>query len=63
MEQPFIIRHAKPTKYDLAPQGTMCKVVQALSREYFIYKQISSDEESPCWELIGTFTENNSTSI
>lgn len=53
MEHLLIIRHSKPTKYDQAPQGTVCKVVQVLSAEYTLYRQISSDEENPCWDLMG----------
>lgn len=55
-----LIRHSKPNKYDQAPQGSLCKVVTALSSEYDIYEQISSNTDEPVWELIETFNKDSS---
>lgn len=41
---------AGPTKFDIAPQGTLCKVIkndEATEIEYFI--QVSPIQEDPCW--------------
>lgn len=59
MKLPVLIRHSKPTKYDQAPQGSTCKVLKVLCVEYELYKQISSDDENPYWELIGTFSDDS----
>jgi hypothetical protein len=49
-----IIRNSKPHKYDHAEQGSICKVSKLFSDECDIYKQISSHNDDPIWEFIGT---------
>lgn len=62
MDPLHLIRNGKPNKYDQAPQGSLCKVITALSGEYDIYKQISSNTDDPIWELIETFNKDSSIS-
>ena len=54
MESNIIIRNGKPNKYDQAPQGALCKVITSLSQDCDLYKQISSHDDEPIWEFIGT---------
>ena len=42
-------RFSKPTRYDLAPYGAMCKY----EKEYFI--QVSKDPETSNWLTMGEF--------
>lgn len=51
MDPLCIVRAAKPNKYDQAPKNSICKVVKALSNEYDIYRQLSSDNDNPIWEI------------
>lgn len=46
-----LIRHSKPNKYDQAPYGTVCKVINDF-KESETYKQISNDQDNPIWEYI-----------
>lgn len=50
-ECPTITRYtAQPTKFDIAPFGTLCRVIkndEATEVEYFI--QSSPIQEDPCW--------------
>lgn len=45
-----LIRRSEPTKFDHAPEGTLCRVVSLTKED--IYIQRSSDEENPRWEKI-----------
>lgn len=55
MEQPVLIRHGKPSKYDEAPLGTMCKIMNATETNYDLYIQYSADDAHPRWEYMGNF--------
>lgn len=55
MEQPVLIRHGAPTKYDEATLGTMCKVMDASGEKYDLWIQYSADETNPRWEYMGNF--------
>ena len=53
-ERIVLVRNSNPHEYDLAPQGTICKVIiNDVCHERFI--QRSSDEEHPLWESVGIF--------
>lgn len=48
MKQPqFIIRHSEPNKYDQAPYGTYCRVIE--EKWIHTYVQYSEDEDNPKW--------------
>jgi hypothetical protein len=47
-----ITRRSAPNKYDQAPYGTRCVVVDDEKTILEHYKQISKDEENPMWEKI-----------
>lgn len=50
-EMPDVLyRHSAPTRLDIAPVGTLCKVTVDKDR-VDIYIQTSTDEENPRWEL------------
>lgn len=51
----MIIRHSSPSKLDHAPFGTTCKVIHTLADTFDLYKQYGSQEDSPDWQLLGTF--------
>jgi hypothetical protein len=53
----MLIRYGKPSKYDHAPYGTPCKVVNALSDDFTLYLQVSDNEENPVWHEIGIFSQ------
>lgn len=43
-----LVRHGTPNKYDLAPKGTICKVV-SFCGQIALYEQVSDDEDNPKW--------------
>jgi hypothetical protein len=48
MKQPqVIIRHSEPNKYDQAPYGTYCRVIE--EKWIHTYVQHSEDEDNPKW--------------
>lgn len=44
-------RYSPPTKFDTAPQGSICEVT-LLTGEKHTYIQKNSDEEDPLWQQI-----------
>lgn len=52
-----IYRYGEPSKMDMAKQGTECWVLNKTTYEYDVYQQVSTNEESPIWEFIGTKKE------
>jgi hypothetical protein len=54
-----IIRHGEPSKYDHAPYGTLCKMVNIHYDDFTIYVQSNYDESNPNWKLVGVFTSEN----
>ena len=53
-----LIRHSEPSELDMAPYGTVCKVIDRHSKFYDIYLQVGYNEDEPHWELLGNFCEN-----
>jgi len=50
-----IIKYSIPNRYDLAPCGSLCKVVGDNAEE--IYIQTSKDQDHANWQKIGTILE------
>jgi len=53
-----IVRHGAPCKFDYAPLGSICKIAKDGSVD--IYMQMSHSEDDPRWEMVGTFSNNDS---
>lgn len=51
-----LIRYGEPSGMDHAPHGTLCKSVKTLCDSFEVYVQLSENEESPCWEKVGSFS-------
>lgn len=51
----MLVRYGKPSKYDIAPYGKVCKVITHNDDIYEIYLQTSKNLESPCWEILDRF--------
>lgn len=47
----IIKRYSEPHKYDQAPFGTICHVIDDNEYVLEIYKQISKDPDNPIWKL------------
>ncbi len=47
----LITRYGPPSKMDMAPTLSVCKVVSSSSETQF-YVQLSSDDEDPKWEKL-----------
>lgn len=54
MEQ--LVRYSAPTRYDLAPRGTICKVMGDAD-VYSIYIQAGNNPETASWLPIGDLLE------
>ncbi|MFI5332584.1 MAG: hypothetical protein ACHQVS_00615 [Candidatus Babeliales bacterium] len=54
MKQP-LYRHSAPTKYDQAPYGTLCEVINSEGNQ--LYVQRSRDEENPLWVHMGDVSD------
>jgi len=52
----ILVRYSNPTKYDLAPQGTIWKVCVD-DKEHYCYIQLGTDKEESEWKLMGEFLE------
>lgn len=56
MENDIILRYTIPTRYDKAPYGAICKVIE--EDKYEIYIQVASDDvEENHWLKMGDFLE------
>ena len=56
MENEIITRYTTPTRYDKAPYGAICKVVD--EDKYGLYIQVRSDDvEESHWLKMGDFLE------
>lgn len=55
MNHQMITRFYEPSKMDTSPFGTICKVSNGFDK-FDIYLQISHEEESPAWTLIGSYS-------
>ena len=53
----FDTRYTMPTKYDIAPFGTLCQVVGDGGEIYHVLIQISHDEKRANWMPVGQFFE------
>lgn len=51
-----MIRYSHPTKYDLAPYGTMWRAIGDEGR-FELYIQVSDDQDNPTWVSIPAFFE------
>lgn len=47
-----LIRYSAPGKYDEAPIGTECIVINSGEAPKMLYRQMSQDETNPLWECI-----------
>lgn len=54
----IIERFGEPSKMDIAPYRTICKVISTAKSTVDIYAQISNNEEEPVWNYIATFDAN-----
>lgn len=56
----YQIRYLKPSRFDKAKMGTVCKIINDPENEIpaQIYVQLSPNEDIPSWQLIGTLLEN-----
>jgi len=50
-----LVRRSEPTELDIAPYGTQCKVMDHYDG-FDMYLQVGSNEDHPCWDLLGNFT-------
>ena len=56
METDIILRYTVPTRYDKAPYGAICKVIE--EDKYELYIQVASDDvEENHWLKMGDFLE------
>lgn len=55
MEKEFVIRYTIPTKLDVAPYGTICKVVLD-NNQSDLFIQLGATEAS--WRRVGNFLES-----
>ncbi len=53
----MITRYGAPSKLDMAPIGTFCKV-SIPGNKVEIYRQISNDEDCPNWIFIGEYPDS-----
>lgn len=53
-----IERFGEPSKMDLAPYATLCKVLTTGKSTVDLYAQISHNDDDPIWNFIGTFPNN-----
>jgi hypothetical protein len=51
-----VIRYSAPGRYDVAPGGTICKVMGDGS-DYTLFVQLSESSEAPHWEPVGNLLE------
>lgn len=51
-----IIRYNAPTRYDLAPYGSICKVMEE-NESYKLYFQISESPDTATWITVGELLE------
>lgn len=49
------VRYTIPTRYDIAPFGTMCVVIGETEEQRFYYIQLSTNELIAAWEPINDF--------
>jgi hypothetical protein len=54
--QNILVRYSNPTKYDLAPQGTIWKVCVDDKKNY-CYIQLGTENDVSEWKLMGEFLE------
>jgi hypothetical protein len=55
MSRTVIIRHGAPSKYDHAPFGAACKLINQSRDGFELFIQYSKDETNPIWESLGHF--------
>jgi hypothetical protein len=53
---PHIIRYTPPSKYDIEPFGSVCRVMES-EKLMDLYIQTSKDVQTPIWMPIGAFLE------
>lgn len=47
-----VVRYSAPGKFDQAPYGSLCDVINGFGQKIDSYMQCSKDEEHPRWERI-----------